>query len=138
MNLQLVPVYKYYAEDPWRFLYSTDPDITSGWTRAGVSFYAFGQEQPDTVPVYRYTAQNPTRFLLSTNPDVGQGWQREGTAFHAFKEADAQVGTTAVNQVRAIDQDPWRYQYLTKYNTNAGPGWELDNLAFHVFDAAAA
>lgn len=136
MNLQLVPVYKYYAEAPWRFLYSTSPDINSGWKRAGIAFYGFGQEQDGTVPVYRYAAADPTRFLLSTNPDVGQGWQNEGVAFHAFKEANTEIGTTPVNQIRA--QAPWRYQYVTKYNTTPGAGWEFDNLAFNVLDAEAA
>ncbi|MEM7063622.1 MAG: hypothetical protein AAF572_10715 [Cyanobacteria bacterium P01_B01_bin.77] len=66
MNLQLVPVYKYYAEAPWRFLYSTDPDIESGWKHSDISFFAFGKEQEGTVPVYRYVASDPARFLLST------------------------------------------------------------------------
>lgn len=136
MNLQLVPVYKYYAEEPWRFLYSTDPDIGSGWKRSDISFFAFGKEQEGTVPVYRYSASDPARFLLSTNPNVGQGWTNEGVAFHAFKETNSDVGTIRVVQVRATD--PWRYQYITEYDNNPGAGWEFDNQAFHVFDAQAA
>ena len=138
MGLQLIPVYEYYSQDPWRFAYSTDPNFGNGWMRAGVSFFAFGKNQAGTVPVYRYAATNPQRYLYSTNPNVGQGWKNEGVAFHAFKEASSTIATIPVQQVRAKDQNPWRYQYVPKYFNNFGDGWEFDLLAFHVFDAQPA
>lgn len=121
------PVYEYYAENPWRFLYSTQANIGNGWKRNGIKFFAYRRAESGAVPVYRYSAQNPWRYHYSTNPNVGQGWKNEGTAFYAQPQDNSLV--VPVYQYSA--QNPWRYQY--SLDPKVGDGWVKEGAVFYVF-----
>ncbi|HEY9641188.1 MAG TPA: peptidoglycan-binding domain-containing protein [Coleofasciculaceae cyanobacterium] len=125
---QVMPIYAYYLESPWRFRYSANSSV-EGWKKSGVGFFAFGKDQAGTVPVYQYSAANPARYHYSTNPNVGQGWVNDGVAFYAFKKQEA--NTIPVYQYAATN--PMRYQYST--NPDGGPGWVSEGAAFYVFAA---
>lgn len=133
----MIPVYKFYSTDPWRFFYSTNLDdnaIRDGWTRAEqIAFYAYKTQVPGTIPVYRFVATAPFRYQYSTQArPAGLGWKNEGPAFYAFPSKSA--NTVAVIQYYAIAPDGgWRYQYMTE-PTNPGnlQGWTRDRVAFYV------
>ncbi|MFK0729816.1 MAG: hypothetical protein ACFKPT_24495 [Gloeotrichia echinulata GP01] len=81
-----IEIYQYYLENPWRYQYSSNPNIGGGWIKDGVAFYAFAEQREGTVPVYQYHADNPLRFQYHLNPNIGQGWTNDGVAFYAFKD----------------------------------------------------
>jgi C1A family cysteine protease len=128
----ITPVYEYYATSPWRYQYSTNPDIQDGWQRNGISFFAFGSSQPEVVPVYQCHAESPWRFFYSTDGCTGQGWTNDGIAFYAY--TTPVEGTIPV--YRYVATEPWRYQY--SINSNIGEGWTNEGIAFYVFAAQPA
>lgn len=152
---KLIPVYQYHAEMPWRYFYSTDPDVELGWIRDGIAFYAWAEAIPGTVQVFRYYAadQNPSRYLYSTRNDlvaagIAPGWVLDdslGTAndreFYAFPGNNP--GSTSRPLYQFYASTPQRYQYALA-NTPPGVGWTLetdlnlvtpDGVVFRVFDA---
>jgi len=138
ITAQRVPVYKFYATDPWRFYYSTNLDddaIRSGWTRAEqVAFFAYNAPTAQTVPVYRFVATAPYRYQYSTQSTAaGPGWINEGTAFYAISATTrTRPGILPVIQYRAVAPDGgWRYQYGVSA-ANLGQGWTEDGIAFYV------
>jgi hypothetical protein len=138
ITAQLVPVYKFYATDPWRFFYSTNLDdaaIRSGWTRAEkVAFFAYHAPTAHTVPVYRFVATAPYRYQYSTQPTpAGSGWKNEGAAFYALPATTKpRPGILPVLQYHAVAPDGgWRYQYGVSA-ANLGQGWSEDGIAFYV------
>ncbi len=124
----IAPIHEYHATDPWRYQYSTNPNIGGGWIKDGVAFYAFSSEVQDTVPIYQYHATGPWRYQYSINPNIGGGWIKDGVAFHAY--ASQAPETVPAYEYHATD--PWRYQYST--NPNLGAGWIKDGVAFCVFE----
>ncbi|NJR65541.1 MAG: hypothetical protein HC772_09860 [Leptolyngbyaceae cyanobacterium CRU_2_3] len=128
----IAPVYEYYATAPWRYQYTTSPDVQDGWQRLGISFYAFGSSQPGTVPVYQCHAPSPWRYFYSTEGCIGEGWINDGIAFYAY---ETQVeGTIPV--YRYVSVEPWRYQYST--TSSMGDGWINEGVAFYVYAAQPA
>ncbi|HEY9643178.1 MAG TPA: C1 family peptidase [Coleofasciculaceae cyanobacterium] len=128
----IAPVYEYYATAPWRYQYTTSPDVKDGWKRLGIGFYAFGSSQPGTVPVYQCHATSPWRYFYSTEGCIGEGWTNDGIAFYAY---ETQVeGTIPV--YRYVAAEPWRYQYSTR--SSIGEGWTNEGIAFYVYAATPA
>ena len=67
-------IYQYYAEqsDGFRYSYSTNPDLSDGWTKDGVVFKVPSTHANGRVPVYQYHYdQNKTyggwRYLYSVD-----------------------------------------------------------------------
>jgi hypothetical protein len=79
-----VPVYQYYAPDPWRYLYSRNSQIGSGWIYEGVAFHAYAQHQPGTREVLQFYAADPWRYFYTIRNEIRSGWTFETTAFHVF------------------------------------------------------
>ena len=152
---KLIPVYQYHAEMPWRYFYSTAPDIQLGWIRDGIAFYAWVEAIPGTVEVFRYyaTDQNPSRYLYSTRNDliaagIAPGWVLDDSLgigndqkFYVFPANTPGSNSRPLYQFYA--STPQRYQYALT-NTSPGIGWTLetdpnlvttDGVVFHVFDA---
>lgn len=128
----IAPVYEYYATQPWRYQYSTSPDVKDGWKRSGIGFFAFGASHPGVVPVYQCRAESSWRYFYSTDGCIGQGWTNDGIAFYAH---ETQVeGTIPV--YRYVATQPWRYQYST--DASIGQGWINEGPAFYVFAAKPA
>lgn len=127
---QLLGVYKYYSEDPWRFLYSTDPKIKDGWERGPIAFYGLDRSTRDIAPVYRFVAASPYyRYQYSTNLTVqGPGWTNEGIAFYAAKNPRRRY--VPVYQYYSVENGNWRYQYST--NGALRDGWTREKVAFYV------
>ncbi|MBW4659847.1 MAG: C1 family peptidase [Drouetiella hepatica Uher 2000/2452] len=128
----IAPVYEYNATAPWRYQYSTSPDVQDGWTRLGIGFYAFGASQPGTVPVYQCRAENPWRYFYSTQGCIGEGWTNDGIAFYAY---ETQVENT-IPVYRYVAAEPWRYQYST--SPSIGDRWTNEGIAFYVYAAKPA
>ena len=139
ITAQLVPVYKFYSTDPWRFFYSTKRDdaaIRAGWTRAEkIAFHAYNAPTAFTVPVYRFVATAPYRYQYSTNPTPsGPGWKNEGAAFYAFPiNSLHRPSGVAVLQYHAVSADGgWRYQYVVNSTDPGLQGWIKDGIAFYA------
>lgn len=132
----ITPVYQFYADYPWRWNYSTNPDdgTTQGWTRDHLAFFAFGQSQPGVVPVYLYYAESPWKpqFSLRNDQPPGPGWNYGWVAFYAFKNQTPNA--MAVYGYRTSD---WRYLYSTNGSLSE-PGWTLDGVVFYTFGANPA
>jgi C1A family cysteine protease len=131
-TVSIAPVYEYRVTNPWRYQYSTNPDIKDGWVRTGVAFFAFGANQSGVVPVYQCHATHPWRYQYSRQGCTGADWTNDGTAFYAY--ATQVEGTIPVYQYVATA--PWRYQYST--DSNVGNGWTNEGVAFYVFAAKSA
>jgi hypothetical protein len=136
---QLVPVYKFYSTEPWRFFYSTNRDdaaIRAGWTRAeDMAFYAYKTQVPGTIAINRFVAPNPTRYQYSTQVQAaGPGWKNEGPAFYAFPASTRpRAGIMGVIQYHAVGRDGgWRYQYSVDATNPGLQGWTKGNIAFYV------
>ncbi|GAB4233252.1 MAG: hypothetical protein Kow00121_61310 [Elainellaceae cyanobacterium] len=155
IRTKLIPVYQYHAEMPWRYFYSTDPDIQSEWIKDGVAFYAWSEALPGTVEVFRYYAadQTPWRYLYSTRNDlvtsgIAPGWVLDSglgagndRKFYVFPNDSSNSNSRPLYQFYA--PRPQRYQY-TLTNVSAGPGWIRDTdlnlvtangVVFRVFNA---
>jgi vanadium chloroperoxidase len=151
---KLIPVYQYHAENPWRYFYTTDSDIRSGWIKDGVAFLAWSEAVPGTVEVFRYFAadRNPWRYLYSTRNDlatagIAPGWVLDtglntgnDRKFYAFPGNLPGANSRPLYQFYATS--PRRYQYALT-STAPGSGWILDRdlklvttsgVAFHVFN----
>lgn len=122
----LAPLYEYNAEGPYRCQYTSNPNLGFGWTKGGIAFYAYEEQQSDTVPIYGYYAENPYRYLYSRNPNLGFGWTKVGIAFYAHKEQ--QSGTLPIYQYHA--EKPYRGLYSS--NPNLGFGWTKGEVAFYA------
>ena len=129
----ITPVYQFYADNPWRWNYSSDPDqgTSQRWTRDGIEFFAFGQNQLGVVPVYLSYTDTDWRphFSLNENDRPGPGWKPGGIWFYAF--ANQTPNTMAVYEYHTSDK---RY----RYSTNGGirePGWTLGGVRFYTFGA---
>ncbi|MGB8199343.1 MAG: RICIN domain-containing protein [Pseudonocardiaceae bacterium] len=87
-----IPIYQYSVVmrdgSGLRFMYSPDPNYTSGWTRDIIAFYAHAQQFPETVPIYQYSVAmrdgSGLRFMYSPDPNYTSGWTRDIIAFYAF------------------------------------------------------
>jgi hypothetical protein len=127
---QLLAVYKYYSDNPWRFLYSTDPNIKDGWKQGPIAFYGLDRPARNIVPVYRFVATTPYyRYQYSTSPTVnGPGWRNEGIAFYAAQAPRRRYAP--VYQYYSVENGNWRYQY--SMSAAIGGGWTREKIAFYV------
>jgi hypothetical protein len=108
-----------------------------GWTRDGIEFFAFGQNQPDVVvPVYQFYSNTggdwKTRFSLMENPELGPGWFAGGISFYAHGEPAP--NTMAVYEYRNPN-------FVYRYSTNGSldeQDWPLQGVRFHTFGATPA
>jgi hypothetical protein len=128
-GVKIKPVYEYYATQPWRYQYSTSPDIQDGWTRTGIAFFGFGDKQPGVVPVYQYHAEDPWRYQYSRRNDMQDGWINDGIAFYAYS---TQIEDT-IPVYQYVATAPWRYQY--SIYSNIADGWTNEGIAFYVLAA---
>lgn len=133
-SFQLLAVYQYYAENPERFLYSTELNVKDGWIQGPIAFYALDRPvyRPlhNIVPIYRFVAASPYyRYQYSSHPVVnGPGWTNEGIAFYAANRPRRNYAP--VYQYRAIENGNWRYRY--SMDSTLGNGWTNEKIAFHV------
>lgn len=156
----IIPIYQYHAENPWRYFYTTDPDVKQGWVRDGIAFYAFATGvRGSASEVIRYYAadQTPWRFLYSLRGDPTftgaiPGWKADGSVgqgndlrFYAFEKVFLPPPTIPIRPVyQFFAPDPQRYVYSLN-PTPPGPGWILENdpaimvdpggIVFYVLDA---
>ncbi|HEY9644687.1 MAG TPA: hypothetical protein V6C57_29595 [Coleofasciculaceae cyanobacterium] len=157
---RIIPIYQYHAEAPWRYFYTTDPDVQRGWKRDGIAFYAFSDGvRGSASEVVRYHAedQNPWRFLYSLRGDpdfvnASPGWAVDDSVdkgndrkFYAFERADLAPPNVPIRPVyQFFAQAPQRYLYSLSA-TPPGSGWTLESdpaiavspggIVFYVLDA---
>ncbi|MEM7104376.1 MAG: hypothetical protein AAF502_14655 [Bacteroidota bacterium] len=83
-----VPIYRYYAKNPWRFYYSSNPDMVnenSTWQKDWIAFYAYTAQMPGSIPIYEYYEENPLRYIYSTDPNLKkEGWTLNGVVFYGL------------------------------------------------------
>lgn len=138
----VVPIWQYHAVqtngDGWRFMFSQDPNVGQGWTRDGITWYAFAT--PDGgVPIYSYHAVQTDgdgwRFTYSLNSNLGYGWTLDGVAWYGF--ATAIPNSVPIYQYHAVQAngDGWRFTFST--NPSLGYGWTFDGVAFYCLSASA-
>jgi len=131
-SFQLLAVYQYQAENPERYLYSTDPNIQDGWQQGPIAFYGLNRATDDRniVPIYRFVAASPYyRYQYSSQPTVnGPGWTNEGVAFYAALTPRRRYAP--VYQYRAIENGNWRYLY--SMNSTLAGVWTREKIAFYV------
>jgi subtilisin family serine protease len=85
----VVPVYRFSATGPWRFLYSRS--LTAGgegWHNDGIAFYAYPGEGQNRRPIYQFSPENPSpqnpwRFRYALDQRVADpGWRNDGIVFY--------------------------------------------------------
>jgi hypothetical protein len=133
-------VYSYHAVqlsgDGWRFYFSTDPFVASGWQYDGVAFYAHSLQLPNAMPVYQYHVAQSNgdglRFYFSTDPGVQSGWTLDGVAFYAYPSNASNSSLVPVYQYHVAQSDGgWRFYFSTDPTVTSG--WTKDGIAFYAF-----
>ena len=135
----IVPIWQYHMAqangDGWRFMFSQNPNLASGWTRDQIVWYAFATADGGGIPIYQYHAVQKNgdgwRYTYSSNPNLGAGWTRDdGVAWYAF--GIAIPNSVPIYQFHAVqaDGDGWRFTFSP--NRNLGAGWTFDSTAFYA------
>jgi hypothetical protein len=121
-----VAIYQYSATDPYRFIYSKDPNFGAGWTRGDIAFYAVVDNSPGSVPIYQMWASSPSRQLLSKVGFSGAGWSYGGEAF--WTVPDNTPGSIRIYE--HVAWDPHRFLYSRA--DYIGSGWTYEKIAFYA------
>lgn len=131
----LTPIYQYHINGPSRFLFSSNPDIQSGWTKDGIAFHAYQNQEPGTIAYYQYhqDEEGPYRVLYTTaadldgKRDIGNALiTMDGLAFYVYPHP--QPGT--VPFYRYLATDPFRPLFSTDPNIQSG--WQFEGVEFYA------
>jgi hypothetical protein len=132
---KIVPIWQYHAvqADGWRFMFSQDPGIGSGWTRDHVVWSAFATADSGGVPIYQYHAWQADgsgmRFTYSVGPAQGPGWTPDGVAWYGVDKAFRGAVPIYRYYVWQANGDGVRFTFST--DPTPGTGWKPDGVAFY-------
>ena len=133
-----VPIYRYYAINGdgsgWRFLFSRNSNVGSGWTSQGAFFYGYAAPYANSAPVYQYykilSDGSGWSFHYSLSTSVGQGWTIQDVLAYVFSYQAS--GTVPFYSYYAYNRDGTaRYFYSSK--SNEGQGWTYEKVAFYAY-----
>ncbi|MCH8619546.1 hypothetical protein [Undibacterium sp. TS12] len=130
--MSLVPVYEYYAEGIWRYMYSQDAKIKNGWTKGDLVFFAEKEQLATNTPIYSHYAEDPWRFNYSRSAEVSNNWKKGGIEFYGQKDP----GTGMMPVFLYYAENPWRT--MLSMNPDHGNGWTRDAILFYALPGAAA
>lgn len=122
--MKLVPVYQFYADNPWRCMYSTKNEKKEGWVNSGIAFYAYSERVAESAAVYANYADKPLRFNYSNYPENTNGWTAGEVAFYAPNQSG--YGLQPFYLYYA--EQPWRT--IISSNSNEGNGWTRGDILF--------
>jgi hypothetical protein len=128
--MSLTPIYEYYADDLWRYQYSTNDNIGNNWKKTGIAFYVQNESISNiTTPIYGHYADDPWRFNYSRSSEVSNGWKAGSIEFYA----ETQSGTGKKPVYLYYSENPWRT--MLSMNPDFGYGWSRGEILFYAIPA---